>query len=150
MILHILYNCSHTYCIVMTKIKKTESSENSEPSAFSKDDCLPCRKQLTGVQKVIFCTPKSYLLQKQVCLSIQKSFREIIFIPEALLSCLYLAGLCLNAYFTNNISTGTSINGPMTAAKASPELIPNTAMETAMASSKLFPVAVNAMEADLS
>jgi hypothetical protein len=38
----------------------------------------------------------------------------------------------------------------MTAAKASPELMPKTAMDTAMASSKLFPVAVNAIEAALS
>ncbi len=34
--------------------------------------------------------------------------------------------------------TGTSTNGPMTAAKASPELIPKAAMATAMASSKLL------------
>ena len=48
------------------------------------------------------------------------------------------------------MSTGTSIRGPMTAAKASPELIPNTAIDTAIASSKLFPVAVKAIDADLS
>nr|WP_320038736.1 hypothetical protein [uncultured Bacteroides sp.] len=37
--------------------------------------------------------------------------------------------------------TGTSISGPITAAKATPELMPNMAMATAMASSKLLPVA---------
>jgi hypothetical protein len=58
--------------------------------------------------------------------------------------------LYLSAYFTNRISMGTSINGPTTAANASPELIPNTAMETAMASSKLLPVAVKAIDADFS
>ena len=40
------------------------------------------------------------------------------------------------------MSTGTSTSGPITAAKASPELMPNTAMATAMASSKLFEAAV--------
>ena len=35
------------------------------------------------------------------------------------------------------MSTGTSTKGPMTAANASPELIPKTAMATAIASSKL-------------
>ena len=38
--------------------------------------------------------------------------------------------------------TGTSTNGPITAANAAPELIPNTATATAMASSKLFEAAV--------
>lgn len=40
------------------------------------------------------------------------------------------------------IRTGTSTNGPITAAKASPEFIPNTAMATAIASSKLLLAAV--------
>lgn len=62
----------------------------------------------------------------------------------------YTADLRHKAYFTNNINTGTSIRGPITAANASPEFIPKTAIETAMASSKLFPVAVNAIEVDLS
>ena len=53
-------------------------------------------------------------------------------------------------YLTNKINTGTSINGPITAAKASPELMPNTEIATAIANSKLFPVAVNAIEVDLS
>ena len=39
--------------------------------------------------------------------------------------------------------TGTSTSGPMTAANATPELMPNTATATAMASSKLFEAAVN-------
>ena len=38
--------------------------------------------------------------------------------------------------------TGTSINGPITAAKASPELIPKTAIATAIANSKLLLAAV--------
>ena len=41
------------------------------------------------------------------------------------------------------------MRGPTTAAKASPELKPKTAAETAMASSKLLPVAVKATEAFL-
>jgi len=48
------------------------------------------------------------------------------------------------ATFTRAIITGTSTSGPMTAAKAAPELMPNTAMATAMASSKLLLAAVNA------
>src|SRR5574344_515044 len=58
--------------------------------------------------------------------------------------------LFFTAYFTSKINTGTSINGPITAAKASPELIPKTAIDTAMANSKLLPVAVKAIDADLS
>ena len=46
------------------------------------------------------------------------------------------------ATFTSEISTGTSTNGPMTAAKAAPLPIPNVAMATAMASSKLLDAAV--------
>ena len=45
--------------------------------------------------------------------------------------------------FTSPISTGTSTSGPMTAANAAPELIPNTATATAIASSKLLLAAVN-------
>jgi len=41
------------------------------------------------------------------------------------------------------MSTGTSTKGPMTAAKATPELMPKTAMATAMANSKLLLAAVN-------
>ena len=48
-----------------------------------------------------------------------------------------------NATLTNAIITGTSTNGPITAAKASPELIPNIAIATAMANSKLLLAAVN-------
>ena len=39
--------------------------------------------------------------------------------------------------------TGTSTKGPITAVKASPEFIPNTAIATAIASSKLLLAAVN-------
>lgn len=48
-----------------------------------------------------------------------------------------------NATFTSEIKTGTSTKGPITAANDSPELIPNTATETAMANSKLLLAAVN-------
>src|SRR5208337_829411 len=48
-----------------------------------------------------------------------------------------------NATLTSPIITGTSTRGPITAAKAAPELIPNTATATAMASSKLLLAAVN-------
>nr|GFD56545.1 hypothetical protein [Tanacetum cinerariifolium] len=51
------------------------------------------------------------------------------------------------ARLTSAISAGTSISGPMTPAKAWPEFRPKTPMATAMASSKLLPVAVKAMEA---
>ena len=44
---------------------------------------------------------------------------------------------------TNPIITGTSTSGPMTAAKAAPEWMPNTATATAIASSKLLLAAVN-------
>jgi len=43
---------------------------------------------------------------------------------------------------------GTSISGPTTPTKASPELRPKTATETAMASSKLLPAAVKESAAD--
>jgi len=51
---------------------------------------------------------------------------------------------CLNlkATDTRPISTGTSTNGPITAAKAWPESMPNTETATAIASSKLFEAAV--------
>ncbi len=42
------------------------------------------------------------------------------------------------ATLTSPIRMGTSIRGPITAAKAWPELRPNTAIATAMASSKSF------------
>ncbi len=45
--------------------------------------------------------------------------------------------------FTRAIRTGTSTNGPITAAKATPESIPNTAIATAIANSKLLLAAVN-------
>ena len=47
------------------------------------------------------------------------------------------------ATFTRAIITGTSTNGPITAANASPELIPKMAIATAMANSKLLLAAVN-------
>ena len=47
------------------------------------------------------------------------------------------------ATLTRPISTGTSTSGPITAAKAAPELMPNTATATAIASSKLLLAAVN-------
>ena len=40
--------------------------------------------------------------------------------------------------------TGTSTSGPMTAAKAAPELMPKTETATAIASSKLLEAAVKA------
>src|SRR4030042_3220118 len=43
-----------------------------------------------------------------------------------------------NATFTNPIITGTSTRGPITAANASPDAIPNTDTATAIASSKLL------------
>ena len=48
-----------------------------------------------------------------------------------------------NATLTKIIKAGTSTNGPITPAKACPELIPKTPIETAIASSKLLPAAVN-------
>ena len=42
------------------------------------------------------------------------------------------------------MSAGTSTSGPITAANAAPWSIPKTATATAIASSKLFPDAVNA------
>ena len=45
---------------------------------------------------------------------------------------------------TSPIITGTSTSGPITAAKAAPELMPNTATATAIASSKLLLAAVKA------
>lgn len=48
---------------------------------------------------------------------------------------------------TSRIRTGTSTNGPITPANACPLFNPNTAMATAIANSKLFPVAVKAIEA---
>ena len=48
------------------------------------------------------------------------------------------------ATFTRPIMTGTSMSGPMTAAKATPEEMPKTATATAMASSKLLLAAVKA------
>ena len=53
------------------------------------------------------------------------------------------------ATLTRLINTGTSTNGPITAANASPELIPNTATATAMASSKLLLAAVKESVVDL-
>ena len=49
-----------------------------------------------------------------------------------------------NATLTNAIITGTSTSGPMTAASAAPESMPNTETATAIANSKLFEAAVNA------
>ena len=43
---------------------------------------------------------------------------------------------------TRPIIAGTSINGPITAANAAPELMPNTATATAIANSKLLLAAV--------
>ena len=48
-----------------------------------------------------------------------------------------------SAKFTSAIMTGTSTSGPITAANAAPELMPNTDTATAMANSKLFEAAVN-------
>ena len=47
------------------------------------------------------------------------------------------------ATLTSKIKTGTSTRGPITAANDSPEFIPNTATETAIANSKLLLAAVN-------
>lgn len=49
--------------------------------------------------------------------------------------------------FTNAINTGTSTNGPTTPAKACPLCKPNTPIATAIANSKLLPVAVNEIDA---
>jgi len=46
--------------------------------------------------------------------------------------------LNFKATLTSARSTGTSTKGPITAANASPELIPKTAMATAIANSKLL------------
>jgi hypothetical protein len=43
------------------------------------------------------------------------------------------------------MSTGTSMSGPTTVARAWPELMPHTPTATAMASSKLLLAAVKAM-----
>ena len=45
-------------------------------------------------------------------------------------------------------STGTSIRGPTTPARAWPEVTPKVPMATAMANSKLLPAAVNDTDAD--
>jgi len=55
-----------------------------------------------------------------------------------------------NETFTNIINTGTSTKGPITPANACPEFNPKTAIETAIANSKLFPAAVKATDAVLS
>jgi hypothetical protein len=55
---------------------------------------------------------------------------------------------CLSAKLTRSISTGISIRGPVTVAKAVPELIPNAEIVTAIHSPKLIPAAVNAREVD--
>ena len=55
----------------------------------------------------------------------------------------------MNATFNSAINAGTSTKGPITPAKASPLLMPNTPIATAIANSKLFPVAVKAMDAFL-
>jgi ABC-type branched-subunit amino acid transport system substrate-binding protein len=47
-----------------------------------------------------------------------------------------------SATFTRAIITGTSIKGPITAAKATPLLIPNIATATAIANTKLLLAAV--------
>ena len=47
------------------------------------------------------------------------------------------------ATFTRPIIVGTSISGPITAAKAAPLSMPKVATATAIASSKLFDAAVN-------
>ena len=52
-----------------------------------------------------------------------------------------------NATFTKPISAGTSTKGPITPAKACPLLIPKTPIATAIASSKLLPAAVKAIDA---
>lgn len=50
------------------------------------------------------------------------------------------------ATLTKAINAGTSTNGPITPANAWPLLILNTPMATAMASSKLLPAAVKAID----
>jgi hypothetical protein len=61
----------------------------------------------------------------------------------ARVSCEKNLALKYKATLTSPIITGTSTNGPITAVKASPELMPNTAIATAIASSKLLLAAVN-------
>jgi hypothetical protein len=55
---------------------------------------------------------------------------------------------CFKENFTNKINTGTSTNGPITAANATPEFIPKTPIATAIPNSKLLPAAVNAKDVD--
>ena len=55
-----------------------------------------------------------------------------------------------NDTFTREIRTGTSTNGPMTAAKAAPWWIPKVEIATAIASSKLLEAAVKDRVADSS
>ena len=74
---------------------------------------------------------QSYKREGQHHLRIKKPF-HVKYLP-----------LKYSATFTRLISTGTSTSGPITAAKAAPELIPNTATATAIASSKLLLAAVN-------
>lgn len=50
---------------------------------------------------------------------------------------------------TSPIKTGTSTSGPMTVANAVPEAMPKTEIATAIASSKLLPVAVKVSVAEL-
>ena len=52
------------------------------------------------------------------------------------------------AAWTRAIRAGTSTSGPTTAANATPESMPKTAMATAIASSKLLPAEVNASDAE--
>ena len=52
--------------------------------------------------------------------------------------------LKVEGHIDESTTTGTSTKGPMTAANATPELMPNTETATAIASSKLLEAAVNA------
>src|SRR5699024_3861715 len=66
----------------------------------------------------------------------------------AIVDCGYVlfcrVGLSRSATYTNATKTGTSIKGPTTPASACPDVAPNVPIATAIASSKLFPAAVNA------
>src|SRR5271168_4898725 len=56
--------------------------------------------------------------------------------------------LIQNATLTSPMSAGTSISGPTTPTKASPDFNPKTATATAIANSKLLPAAVKDSVAD--
>lgn len=65
----------------------------------------------------------------------------------AVLVCGKYLSLSQKATFTNAINIGNSASGPITPAKSFPLLIPKTPTATAIATSKLLPAAVKALDA---